>query len=75
MLSYGLVTTVVNYRKFCCAVLKSRARLFTRNDLWSRFKYLHLWYSRFTPKHVANLPLKPSLAVLFLQWPFVFLSK
>lgn len=34
-----------------------------------------LWYSRFIPKHLANFPLKPSLSVLFLQRPFVFLSK
>lgn len=41
MLSYYLITAVVNYRRFCCDLLKSRARLFTSDDLRSRFKYLH----------------------------------
>lgn len=75
ILSYYLVTAAVNCRKFCWNLLKSRARLFTSNDLWSRFEYLSPWYSKLIPKHTSNFSLKPSQSVLFLQRSFLFLSK
>lgn len=75
MLSCYLVTAAVNCRKFCWNLLKSRARLFTSNDLWSRFEYLNPWYSKLIPKHMSNFSLKPSQSVLFLQRSFLFLSK
>lgn len=70
MLCYYLETAVVNYRRFCCHLLKFRASLFTSNDLWSRFKYLHTWYLRFIPKCVANFPLNPFLSDLTLTKAF-----
>lgn len=60
MLSCCLVTAAVHCRKFCWNLLKSRVRLFTNNDLWSRFEELHLWYSKLVPKHTSNFSPKPS---------------
>lgn len=50
ILSCCLVTAAAHCGKFCWNLLKSRAKLFTSNDLWSRFKYLHPWYSKLIPR-------------------------